>query len=53
MAGAMAGATVGERAIPGRLKEICEGVDDAISQADKLHELVTRRMRDKTNNRKD
>ena len=41
MAGALAGAYYGKAAIPSYLISICEGVEDAEIQADKLYELVT------------
>ena len=40
MAGALAGAYYGKAAIPSYLISICEGVEDAEIQADKLYELV-------------
>ena len=40
MAGAMAGARYGRRGIPDDLVKICEGVDDADDQAEKLHKFV-------------
>ena len=41
MAGAIAGAFYGETAIPEYLVNLCEGVQDAQTQAEMLHELVT------------
>ena len=41
MAGALAGAYYGKAAIPSYLISLCEGVEDAESQADKLYELIT------------
>lgn len=41
MTGALAGAYYGENAIPEYMKQICEGIDNAMRQADQLHKLVT------------
>jgi len=41
MTGAIAGAYFGESGIPDYMKQICEGVDNAMRQADQLHKLVT------------
>ena len=40
MAGAIAGAFYGESAIPDYMKQICEGYDNAIRQADRLHKII-------------
>ena len=40
MAGAVVGARIGAARIPEKLKELCEGVDDAVRQADALYKIV-------------
>ncbi len=41
MAGAITGAAVGCEQISEKLKARCEGLDDAVRQADRIHEIVS------------
>ena len=43
MAGAIAGAKVGESAIPSWMKARCDGVEYAVKLADKLYDIVEER----------
>ena len=41
MTGAISGAFFGEAGIPDYMMPICEGVEDARSQADRLHKILS------------
>ncbi len=43
MAAAMAGAKLGDKAIPGWMKLKCDGIDYALMLGDKLHDIVSAR----------
>lgn len=41
MTGAISGAFFGEAGIPDYMMPICEGVEDARSQADRMHKILS------------